>query len=206
MRRALALAAALAATAPARAQQPALSQQLEAEDAVAASPSAPGPRTVAPRREQRAAAAEFPKPVPVVLAQKVPARVIVDDADLGQDLMIQAKLIPGTHRVTIQHKCCADLNTQIDIRPNRQRYTLETGAPRPAQLRILGGDPDAQVWYSDENTPLTPLGLVRDLRGTPARIAMTEPTHRFTITVGEKAIQRTLRAGSENEIDMAGEP
>jgi hypothetical protein len=70
----------------------------------------------------------------------------------------------------------------------------------------VGGDPDAQVWYSDENTPLTPLGLVRDLRGTPARIAMTEPTHRFTITVGAKALQRTLRAGSENEIDMAGEP
>ncbi|MFL5312114.1 MAG: serine/threonine-protein kinase [Myxococcales bacterium] len=179
--------------------------------AVAGSPpgevATPAPRTVTPRREQRAAAAvEPPKPLPVVLAQKVPARVIVDDADLGQDLMIHAQLAPGPHRVTIQHKCCADLNTQIDIRPNRQRYTLETGAPRPAQLRILGGDPDAQVWYSDENTPLTPLGLVRDLRGTPARIAMTEPTHRFTITVGEKAIQRTLRAGTENEIDMAGEP
>jgi serine/threonine-protein kinase len=169
-------------------------------------PPVPVPRTAGPRREQRVAAPEAPKPVPVVLAQKVPARVIVDDADLGQDLMIQAKLTPGTHRVTIQHKCCADLNTQIDIRANRQRYTLETGAPRPAQLRILGGDPDAQVWYSDENTPLTPLGLVRDLRGTPARIAMTEPTHRFTITVGEKAIQRMLRAGTENEIDMAGEP
>ena len=168
--------------------------------------TAPAPRAVNPRREQRVAAAEAPKLLPVVLAQKVPARVIVDDADLGQDLMIQTQLAPGTHRVTIQHKCCADLNTQIDIRPDRQRYTLETGSPRPAQLRIVGGDPDAQVWYSDENTPLTPLGLVRDLRGTPARIAMTEPTHRFTITVGDKAIQRTLRAGSENEIDMAGEP
>jgi hypothetical protein len=163
-------------------------------------------RTPAPRREQRTAAAEPAKLIPVVLAQKVPARVIVDDADLGQDLMIHAQLSPGPHRVTIQHKCCADLNTQIDVRANRQRYTLETGAPRPAQLRILGGDPDAQVWYSDENTPPTPLGLVRDLRGTPARIAMTEPTHRFTITVGDRAIQRTLRAGSENEIDMSGEP
>jgi hypothetical protein len=120
--------------------------------------------------------------------------------------MIRAQLAPGTHQVTVQHKCCADLNTQIDIRPERQRYPLETGAPRPAQLRIVGGDPDAQVWYSDENTPPTPLGLVRDLRTTPARIAMTEPTHRFIITVGEKAIQRTLRAGSENQIDMAGEP
>jgi len=170
-------------------------------------PSAsPAPRTANPRREQRVAAAEAPKPLPVVLAQKVPARVIVDDADLGQDLMIHAQLAPGTHRVTTQHKCCADLNTQIDVRPNRQRYTLETGAPRPAQLRIAGGDPEAQVWYSDENTPPTPLGLVRDLRGTPARIAMTEPTHLFTITVGEKSIQRTLRAGTENEIDMAGEP
>ena len=168
--------------------------------------TAPAPRAVNPRREQRVAATEAPKLLPVVLAQKVPARVIVDDADLGQDLMIQTQLAPGTHRVTIQHKCCADLNTQIDIRPNRQRYTLETGSPRPAQLRIVGGDPDAQVWYSDENTPPTPLGLVRDLRGTPARIAMTEPTHRFTITIGDKAIQRTLRAGTENEIDMAGEP
>jgi serine/threonine-protein kinase len=168
--------------------------------------NAPAPRTANPRREQRAAPAEPPKLLPIVLAQKVPARVIVDDADLGQDLMIHAQLAPGTHRVTIQHKCCADLNTQIDVRPNRQRYPLETGAARPAQLRIVGGDPDAQVWYSDENTPLTPLGLVRDLRGTPARIAMTEPTHRFTITVGAKALQRTLRAGSENEIDMAGEP
>jgi len=167
---------------------------------------APASREVNPRREQRVATAEGVKLLPVVLAQKVPARVIVDDADLGQDLMIHAQLAPGTHRVTTQHKCCADFNTQIDVRPNRQRYTLETGAPRPAQLRIVGGDPDAQVWYSDENTPLTPLGLVRDLRGTPARIAMTEPTHLFTITVGEKAIQRTLRAGTENDIDMAGEP
>jgi eukaryotic-like serine/threonine-protein kinase len=167
--------------------------------------AAPAPRAATPRREQRVAAVEGAKLLPVVLAQKVPARVIVDEADLGQDLMIHAQLAPGAHRVTIQHKCCADLNTQIDVRPERQRYTLETGAPRPAQLRILGGDPDAQVWYSDENTPPTPLGLVRDLRGTPARIAMTEPTHRFTITVGDKAVQRTLRAGSENEIDMAGE-
>ena len=156
------------------------------------------------RKEPRAADAA--RLLPVILAQKVPARVVVDDADLGQDLMIRAQLAPGIHRVTIQHRCCADLNTQIDVRPDRQRYTLETGSPRPAQLRILGGDPDAQVWYSDENTPLTPLGLVRDLRGTPARIAMTEPTHRFTITVGGKSIQRTLRAGIENEIDMAGEP
>jgi len=163
-------------------------------------------RPVAVRREERLAATEPPTLLPVVLAQKVPARVIVDDSDLGQDLMIHAQLAPGTHRVTIQHKCCADLNTQIEIRPNRQRYTLETGAPRPAQLRIVGGDPDAQVWYSDENTPLTPLGVVRDLRGTPARIAMTEPTHRFIITVGDKAMQRTLRAGIENQIDLAGEP
>ena len=172
----------------------------------AGSPSGGASRQVAVRREQRVATPEPPKLLPVVLAQKVPARVIVDEADLGQDLMIHAKLTPGTHRVTIQHRCCADLNTQIDIRPDRQRYTLETGAPRPAQLRIVGGDPDAQVWYSDENTPPTPLGLVRDLRGTPARIAMTEPAHRFTITVGDKAVQRTLRAGIENQIDMAGEP
>ncbi|HKC59677.1 MAG TPA: serine/threonine-protein kinase [Myxococcales bacterium] len=161
-------------------------------------------RPAVARREQRVA--ESPRLLSVVLAQKVPARVVVDDADLGQDLMIHAQLAPGIHRVTIQHRCCADLNTQIDVRPDRQRYTLETGAPRPAQLRILGGDPDAQVWYSDENTPVTPLGLVRDLRGTPARIAMTEPIHRFTITVGDKAMQRTLRAGIENEIDMAGVP
>jgi len=167
---------------------------------------APASREVNPRREQRVATAEGVKLLPVVLAQKVPARVIVDDTDLGQDLMIRAQLAPGTHRVTVQHRCCADLNTQIEVRPERQRYPLETGAARPAQLRIVGGDPDAQVWYSDEKTPPTPLGLVRDLRTTPARIAMTEPTHRFIITVGEKAIQRTLRAGSENQIDMAGEP
>jgi serine/threonine-protein kinase len=168
--------------------------------------AAPASRAVSPRREQRVAAAETANLLPVVLAQKVPARVIVDDKDLGQDLMIRAQLAPGTHRVTTQHKCCADFNTQIDVRPERQRYTLETGAPRPAQLRIVGGDPDAQVWYSDEKTPPTPLGLVRDLRATPARIAMTEPTHQFVITVGDRALQRTLRAGTENEIDMAGEP
>jgi eukaryotic-like serine/threonine-protein kinase len=166
----------------------------------------PASRTVSPRRDQRVAAAEAPKLLPVLLAQKVAARVIVDDADLGQDRIIHAQLAPGTHRVTIQHICCADLNTQVDIRPDRQRYTLETGAPKPAELKIVGGDPDAQVWYSDEDTPLTPLGLVRDLRRTPARIAMTEPSHRFTITVGDRAIQRDLRAGVENRIDMAGEP
>jgi hypothetical protein len=130
----------------------------------------------------------------------------VDGADLGQDLMIQTQLAPGQHRVTIQHRCCADLNTQIDVRPNRQRYTLETGAPKPAELKITGGDPDAQVWYSDENTPLTPLGLVRDLSVTAARIAMTQPVHRFTITVGDKPMQKTLQAGTLNQIDMAGEP
>jgi serine/threonine-protein kinase len=163
-------------------------------------------RAESARREQRVARVDTAKPMPVVLAQKVPARVLVDDADLGQDLMIHAQLTPGPHRVTIQHRCCADLNTQIDIRPNRQRYTLETGAPKPAELKIIGGDPDAQVWYSDENTPLTPLGLVRDLRATPARIAMTEPTHRFTITVGDKPMQKTLQAGTLNQIDLAGEP
>ena len=163
-------------------------------------------RADAARREQRVARVDVSKPIPVVLAQKVPARVIVDDADLGQDLMIHAQLTPGPQRVIIQHRCCADLNTQIDVRSNRQRYTLETGAPKPAELKIIGGDPDAQVWYSDENTPLTPLGLVRDLRVTAARIAMTEPTHRFTITVGDKPMQKTLQAGTLNQIDMAGEP
>jgi eukaryotic-like serine/threonine-protein kinase len=166
--------------------------------------ASPPSRSAGGRPEQRAA--DPASLLPVVLAQKVPARVVVDDADLGQDLMIHAQLAPGIHRVTIQHRCCADLNTQIDVRPEQQRYTLGTGYPRPAQLRIVGGDPDAQVWYSDDKTPLTPLGQVRDLRGTPARIAMTEPTHRFTITVGDKTIQRTLRAGIENEIDMAGVP
>ena len=163
-------------------------------------------RIDAARREQRVARVDASKPLPVVLAQKVPARVIVDDANLGQDLMIHTQLAPGPHRLTIQHRCCADLNTQIDVRSNRQRYTLETGAPKPAELKIVGGDPDAQVWYSDENTPLTPLGLVRDLRVTAARIAMTEPTHRFTITVGDKPMQKTLQAGTLNQIDMAGEP
>ncbi len=204
--RARELTAAAAARAPPAAGPPADPPSTPKAASGAKPGAAPASRAVNPRREQRVAAAESAKLLPVVLAQKVPARVIVDDADLGQDLMIRAQLAPGTHRVTIQHKCCADLNTQIDVRPERQRYTLETGAPRPAQLRIVGGDPDAQVWYSDENTPPTPLGLVRDLRATPARIAMTEPTHQFIITVGDRAIQRTLRAGSENEIDMAGEP
>jgi serine/threonine-protein kinase len=158
------------------------------------------------RPDTRLARVDPQKPLPVVLAQKVPARVLVDGADLGQDLMIQTQLAPGQHRVTIQHRCCADLNTQIDVRPNRQRYTLETGAPKPAELKITGGDPDAQVWYSDENTPLTPLGLVRDLSVTAARIAMTQPVHRFTITVGDKPMQKTLQAGTLNQIDMAGEP
>ncbi|HYZ88298.1 MAG TPA: serine/threonine-protein kinase [Myxococcales bacterium] len=163
-------------------------------------------RSQAGRPETRLARAEPQKPLSVVLAQKVPARVIVDGVDLGQDLMIPAQLTAGLHRVTIQHRCCADLNTQIEVRANRQRYTLETGAPKPAELKIVGGDPDAQVWYSDENTPLTPLGLVRDLTATAARIAMTQPVHRFTITVGDKPMQKTLQAGTLNQIDMTGEP
>jgi eukaryotic-like serine/threonine-protein kinase len=163
-------------------------------------------RSQAGRPETRLARVEPQKPLPVVLAQKVPARVIVDGVDLGQDLMIPAQLTPGLHRITIQHRCCADLNSQIEVRPNRQRYTLETGAPKPAELKIVGGDPDAQVWYSDENTPLTPLGLVRDLSATAARIAMTQPVHRFTITVGDKPMQKTLQAGTLNQIDMTGEP
>jgi hypothetical protein len=163
-------------------------------------------RTPPPRAESRVARLDPQKPLPVVLAQKVPARVIVDGSDLGQDLMIPAQLKPGQHRVTIQHRCCADLNTEIDVRPNRQRYTLETGAPKPAELKIIGGDLDAQVWYSDENTPLTPLGSVRDLSVTAARIAMTQPAHRFTITVGDRPMQKTLQAGTLNQIDMSGEP
>src|SRR5207253_7147323 len=107
-------------------------------------------RTPPPRAESRVARLDPQKPLSVVLAQKVPARVLVDGSDLGQDLMIPAQLTPGQHRVTIQHRCCADLNTEIDVRPNRQRYTLETGAPKPAELKITGGDLDAQVWYSDE--------------------------------------------------------
>jgi len=163
-------------------------------------------RTPPPRPESRVARLDPQKPLSVVLAQKVPARVIVDGSDLGQDLMIPAQLTPGQHRVTIQHRCCADLNTEIDVRSNRQRYTLETGAPKPAELKITGGDLDAQVWYSDENTPLTPLGSVRDLSVTAARIAMTQPAHRFTITVGDKPMQKTLQAGTLNQIDMSGEP
>jgi hypothetical protein len=163
-------------------------------------------RGQAARNEARLARVDPQRPLPVVLAQKVPARVIVDGSDLGQDLMIRAQLTPGLHHITVQHRCCEDLNTQIEVRPNRERYTLETGQPNPAQLKIVGGDPDAQVWYSDENTPLTPLGLVRDLRATAARIPMRQPAQRFTITVGDRQMQKTLQAGIQNVVDLAGEP
>ncbi|HWE24939.1 MAG TPA: protein kinase, partial [Myxococcales bacterium] len=159
-------------------------------------------RNQAGRPESRIGRVEPQKPLPVVLAQKVPARVIVDGNDLGQDLMIQAQLTPGPHSVKIQHFCCEDLTTQIDVRANRERYTLETGRPYDAELKIIGADPDAQVWYSGENTPLRSLGLA----AAPGSIQMKQPTQRFNIIVGTKQMQKTLQAGRVNQIDMTGEP
>ena len=151
---------------------------------------------------------DLPKVLPVTLALKgVSAQVMVDDRDLGYNRVFHVDLSPGKHRLMVHHTCCADLNTEIEISPNVQRYPLPLGPARPARLRVIGADPDAQVWVSDENTAPTLLGSVRDLEGPSApQISMIAPDHRFTVTVGDKRFERVLQAGRVNEIDMAGVP
>jgi serine/threonine-protein kinase len=145
--------------------------------------------------------------VKVTLAQKVSAQVFIDDQDLGYNLQFERKLTLGKHRITVHHVCCVDLNSEIEIIPNVTRYPLPLGPARPARLKIIGADPDAQVWFADENQAPSLLGSVRDLEGPqPPQIAMTAPDHSFTIRVGDKQFERKLQAGRVNEIDMAGVP
>ena len=141
-----------------------------------------------------------PAPLDVKLHVQYSAQVIVDGRDLGENVLFKLALPPGPHRVVVRHPCCADGNQVVAVGKNQpdQMYKLRTGAPRPAQFRILNAPPDARVLV-DDGTGSVLIGRASD----PRPYAMTLPVRRVAVTIGDRTLSQYIKAGSVNELDYA---
>jgi serine/threonine-protein kinase len=136
-----------------------------------------------------------PEPLDVKLHAKYYARVSVDGRDLGESNMFALKLSPGTHQVLVHHPCCSDKSQEVRITPSRQIYPLEYGPAQPARFKVLNApSSDARV-YIDGHL----VGLASDLPDH----AMTEPVQKASVTIGDRTLTTTLKAGFLNTLDYA---
>ena len=137
-----------------------------------------------------------PEPIPVKLHVRFGAQVSVDGRDLGNNNMFSLPLAPGSHTVIVHHPCCADATQDVLVTPNRpdQLYQLRYGAPLPAQFKVMNAPPDARVLIDG-----VLVGTASDLRP----YAMAQPDQKATVTIGDRTLQTTLKAGMLNLLDYA---
>jgi len=165
----------------------------------------PKPETRRPAEAARKAAeaseAEKPRavaqaPLTVKLHVRFVAHVTVDGEDLGDDNMFTLKLTPGPHQVIVRHPCCVDAPQEVVVTPNRkdQLYQLHYGAPLPAQFRVTNAPPDARVLVD---------GVLVGTASDPRPYSMTQPDQRAVVTIGDRTLTTTLKAGTFNLLDYA---
>ncbi|MCA1826835.1 MAG: serine/threonine-protein kinase [Myxococcales bacterium] len=137
-----------------------------------------------------------PEPIPVKLHVRFSARVTVDGRDLGNSNMFSLPLTPGTHAVLVHHPCCADATQDVVVTPNRpdQLYQLRYGAPLPAQFKVMNAPPDARVLID---------GVLVGTASDPRPYSMAEPDQKATVTIGDRTLVTTLKAGMLNLLDYA---
>ena len=125
-------------------------------------------------------------------------QLTVDGRDLPRDNnspTFALKLVAGAHRVIVRHPCCADAVQQILVTKDRRApYPLHYGPPLPAQFRVINAPPDARVLVD---------GVLVGTASDPRPYAMTDPDQRATVTVGDRTLSVTLRAGMVNLLDYA---
>ncbi|HEY2028406.1 MAG TPA: protein kinase [Myxococcales bacterium] len=150
-----------------------------------------------PRREpEKPRAVAQATPLTVKLHVRFVAHVTVDGEDRGDDNMFTLRLLPGPHQVIVRHPCCVDAPQEVVVTPNRkdQIYQLHYGAPLPAQFRVTNAPPDARVLVD---------GVLVGTASDPRPYSMTQPDQRAVVTIGDRKMTTTLKAGTFNLLDYA---
>ena len=152
-----------------------------------------------PRREPSippARAVAQISPLDVKLHVRFSAQVTVDGHNLGNDNMFSLKLAPGQHQVLVHHPCCTDASQEVVVTPSRpdQLYQLRYGAPLPAQFSVANAPPDARILVNG-----VLIGTASDLRP----YSMTQPDQRAIVTIGDRTLSTTLKAGMLNLLDYS---
>jgi hypothetical protein len=159
--------------------------------------SEPARKTPEPRREpEKPRAVAQVTPLTVKLHVRFGAQVTVDGQDLGNDNMFTLKLTPGPHQVLVHHPCCVDAAQEVVVTPNKpdQLYQLRYGAPLPAQFQVANAPPDARVLVD---------GVLVGTAADPRPYSMTQPDQRATVTIGDRTMTTTLKAGMLNVLDYS---
>jgi serine/threonine-protein kinase len=186
----------------AKARADRLAREKAAADVAARARAAALQRAASEEAARRTAAAASkanavkPEPLDVKLHAKYYARVSVDGRDLGESNMFALKLSPGSHQVLVHHPCCSDKTQEVRITPSRrdQVYPLEYGPAQPARFKVINAPPDARVLIDGHL-----VGIASDLPDH----AMTEPVQKATVTIGDRTLTTTLKAGFLNTLDYA---
>jgi serine/threonine-protein kinase len=135
-----------------------------------------------------------PEPLDVKLNARYGAHVTVDDRDLGNATQFPVKLLPGAHKVVVRHPCCAELVQELQISPKKEIYPLEYGSPKPAEFKVLNAPAAARLLID---------GVVVGPADNPPPFAMTTPDRKVKVTIGERTLAVTLKAGMINTLDYA---
>jgi hypothetical protein len=160
-----------------------------------ATPQHPAPpKKSPPEKVEKAVAQVAPQPLPVKLHARFGAHLSIDGRDEGDNNMFQVKLVPGVHKVLVHHPCCADAQEELLVTPNRDLYQLKYGAPLPARFRVINAPPGARVLVD---------GVLVGTAADPPPFAMTQPDQKATVTIGDRTLHTTLKAGVVNPLDYA---
>jgi eukaryotic-like serine/threonine-protein kinase len=159
---------------------------------------APTPPAVAetPRKRPSPVAAKPPELLDVRLHARFGGKVTVDGRENDNDSpMVPLRLALGPHRVELRHPCCDPALQEIVVTPNRpgQLYQLDYGRPKDAQFNVLNAPPDARVLVDGVF-----IGSASDRK---LAMQMKRPTQRATVTIGDRTLSITLKAGFINPLD-----
>lgn len=118
----------------------------------------------------------------------------MDDRDLGNATQFMVKLTPGAHRVVVRHPCCAEEMQVIQVSPRRAVYPLRYGKPRNAEFNVLNAPPGARLLVN---------GNFIGPASAPPTFEMKSPDQKVTVTIGDRTLETTLKAGMINVLDYA---
>jgi len=152
------------------------------------------PKKSPPEKVEKVVAQIAPQPLPIKLHARFGAHLSIDGRDEGDNNMFQVKLVPGVHKVLVHHPCCADAQQELLVTPNRDLYQLNYGAPLPARFRVINAPPGARVLVD---------GVLVGTAADPPPYAMTQPDQKATVTIGDRTLHTTLKAGVINPLDYA---
>jgi serine/threonine-protein kinase len=203
VRRAIQRARAEAAAQSAAAKAKLDAERLAQEKADRARPIVPPPPSPAPAvptappitaRKRTAPPPAPPSELLVKLHARYRAEVTVDGRELGDSTLFSLKLAPGPHRVVVRHPCCEDNNYVLTVTKNQPMYKLRYGSPKPARFEIVNAPPDASILVD---------GVLIGTASNPRPYAMTAPTQKAAVTVGDRTMSIELKAGWVNKLDYA---